>query len=297
MTPSEAVTIENKSVRVVVLPGFGARVVSLVDKTTGRDWMAPGGISQNTGEDAVYSVDEAVGWDECFPTVSRWDASATVWGRNLRDHGDLWGRPWRIESATPTSLHTIFAGANFRFGRRLSLDGRRLMASYDVENTGDAPLPFLWALHALLITQPGEEIDLPGADKLAVTFLSLDGQRIDIAELPWPGSGTALPFPISQVQPIESRFMGKLFAPHQKQASVGGANGWLDLAWDGVEHLGIWLAYGAWPSPGSIHHVALEPTTDPLDHLGQVPDRGQTLPISPGETRTWQVEMTLRSSV
>lgn len=295
MTSSETVTIENEFVRVVILPAFGARVVSLIDKASDRDWMAQGGISENTGEDAFYTASEAVGWDECFPTVSRWNAATTVWGRNLRDHGDVWGRPWRIETATATSLHTIFAGTNFRFGRRLSLVGRTLTASYSVENTGDAPLPFLWALHGLLATQPGDEINLPGCHKLAVTFLSLDGQRIGVAELPWPDSGTVLPFPISQVQPIESRFMAKLFAPHQNRASVGGPGGSLDLAWDGIEHLGIWLAYGAWPSPGSIHHVALEPTTDPLDHLGQVIDRGATAPIGPGETRRWRVTMTLRS--
>jgi len=295
MGPSDTTTIENEFVRVVVLPAFGARVVSLIDKASGRDWMAQGGISENTGEDAVYSSGEAVGWDECFPTVSRWNASATVWGRTLRDHGDVWGRPWKVEAATTTLLHTIFTGTNFRFARQLSLDGRTLTVSYSVENTGDAPLPFLWALHGLLTTQPGEEISLPGCDKLGVTFLSLDGQRIDAAELLWPGGGTVLPFPISQVQPIESRFMAKLFAPHQKQASVGGMDGWLDLAWDGIDHLGIWLAYGAWPSPGPIHHVALEPTTDALDHLGQVIDRGSTKPIEPGETRRWRVTMTLRS--
>ena len=297
MAPSETVTIENDAIRVVALPWFGARVVSLVDKASGRDWLAPGGISENTGEDAVYSVDEAVGWDECFPTVSRWDASTTPWGRNLRDHGDLWGRPWQITEQTATLLQTVFAGAQFRFGRQLSLDSRTLTASYEVENTGNAPLPFLWALHALLITRSGEEISLPGRDKLAVTFLSLDGQRIDASTLPWPDSGTVLPFPIGQIQPVESRFMAKLFAPYQTAASVGGAGGWLDFAWEGIDHLGIWLAYGAWPRPGSIHHVALEPTTDPLDHLGQVLDRGRTLPIAPGETRNWRVTMNVRGPV
>jgi galactose mutarotase-like enzyme len=256
--------------------------------------MAKGGVSTNTGEDAVYSVDEAVGWDECFPTVSRWDAAGTAWNRKLRDHGDLWGRPWQIESQTRTSLHTVFAGTGFRFNRTLSLEGRKVTANYAVDTTSATPLPFLWALHSLLATLPGEEIRLPGTNRLVVTFLSLDGRRIETTELAWPGAANVLPFPIDHVQSIDSRFMGKFFAPHQASASVGGVNGWLDMEWEGIEHLGIWIAYGAWPTPGAIHHLALEPTSDPLDHLGQVLDRGTTPAIPPGTTRSWRVSMTLR---
>src|SRR5664279_4148592 len=86
--------IENDKLRVGIAPAYGARVVSLLDKTSGREWITQGVRSGNTGEDAVYLGAEAVGWDECFPTVGPWDASATPWRRRLRDHGDLWGRPW-----------------------------------------------------------------------------------------------------------------------------------------------------------------------------------------------------------
>jgi hypothetical protein len=75
---------------------------------------------------------------------------------------------------------------------------------------------------------------------------------------------------------------------------VGGENGWLDLEWSGIDHLGIWLTYGAWPAPGSsIHHVALEPTTAPVDHLGQAIGRGTALVLQPGASTSWRVTMTL----
>ena len=93
-----AVTIESEAMRVAVLPAFGARVVSLLDKCSAREWMFEGGQTSDTGEDAVYGADAAVGWDECFPTVSPWDASQTAWQRRLRDHGDIWGRPWTVDA-------------------------------------------------------------------------------------------------------------------------------------------------------------------------------------------------------
>jgi hypothetical protein len=289
-----AVTIESAEVRVGVLPGFGARVVSLVDKRTGRDWFAPGPLSDNNGEDTVYGADEAVGWDECFPTVSPWDASASGWGRRLRDHGDLWGRAWAVENQGANELVTRLVGQGFTFTRRLSLVSATLTAAYTVENTGTVPLPFMWALHGLLMTRVGEEIRLPGVNDVVVTHLALDGRRLDFAQLPWPGVSTALPFPLDHVQSVETHFAGKFYAPNVDAASVGGEGGWLDFTWEGVDHLGIWLAYGGWPAAGNIHHVALEPTTAPADHLGDALKSGTGISLNPGDKRSWKVSLTLR---
>ena len=105
-----SVVIENEAMRIVLQPEYGARVVSLLDKASGRDWIFAGPQSRNTGEAAVYGGDEAVGWDECFPTISPWDASATGWKRRLRDHGDVWGRPWRRDDVTGSGTMMIGSG-------------------------------------------------------------------------------------------------------------------------------------------------------------------------------------------
>lgn len=296
-TPWEAavpLTIENDVLEVVVTPGFGARVVSLIDRRTGRDWMARGGVSTSVGEDAAYGVGEAGGWDECFPTVSRWDATHTPWARQLRDHGDLWGRAWRVEDHTPATLKTTFEGALFRFTRTLALEGATLEAAYAVENTGSAPLPFMWALHALLATRPGETLRLPGMTEVDAAYLAANGRRLPPGRLAWPMGRADLPFAIGEVQSSEARFAAKLYGTRAGAASVGGPDGWLDLTWEGVSDLGIWLTYGGWPSPGSgIHHVALEPTTAAVDHLGQAIERGKAAVLPPGETKEWRVAMTL----
>ena len=119
----EPLVIESEAMRVAVLPAFGARVVSLLDKRSAREWMFEGGQTSDTGEDAVYGADAAVGWDECFPTVSPWDASQTAWQRRLRDHGDIWGRPWTVDAHDARSLTTTYATAEFAFSRSLSVDG------------------------------------------------------------------------------------------------------------------------------------------------------------------------------
>lgn len=291
----DGLAIENAELRVVVQPDYGARVVSLIDRRSGRDWMAKGGTSGNTGETARYGVEEAVGWDECFPTVGICDASGTGWGRPLRDHGDLWGRPWVVEQHAATVLTTAFTGRGFRFRRRLALEGARLTADYQVDNTGEVPLPFLWALHALLATRAGETIDFPGIDRIRASGMRLGGATIAGGELPWPGPVGGLPFSLDRIQSESADFLGKFYLAGVPglEPEVGGEGRRLHLSWSGVDHLGVWLTYGGWPARGGAHHVALEPTTAPADHLMQAVEQGIAAIVEPGGTAEWRVEMML----
>ncbi len=291
------VTIESNALQVEVDPDFGARVVSLIDRRSGRDWMAKGPQSSQVGEDVVYAADEAVGWDECFPTVAPWDASETAHGRRLRDHGDLWGRPFAIEAQATDSLALSRTAGGFRFARRLSVQDGVLTADYTVDNVGAVALPYMWALHGLLAVTPEDRIAL-GVDAVSATYLSRDGKTTVAPQLAWPGPDPVLGLPLDVVHPSDTQFAGKLYASAVPgaRASVSGPRGAIDIAWDGVAHLGIWLNYGGWPAPGNGHHIALEPTTAPVDHLGQALEQGSAATLAPGASARWTITMTLRAS-
>jgi galactose mutarotase-like enzyme len=287
------VRIENEALAVTVAPHYGARVTSLIDKRTGREWMAGGGESTNTGDDAVYLADEAVGWDECFPTVAPWDATTTAWSRRLRDHGDLWGRPWRVDSQSVSSIVTSYATAEFTFTRALVLEGAALQASYSVRNEGSRPLPFMWALHGLLAVSPDDRIELPGVTGVEATYLVHRGRAIFAPHLTWPGPDSAVGLALDRALAAEEHFAGKLYASGLNTATIGDTRGALHLEWSrDVEHLGIWLNYGGWPEAGGPHHIALEPTTAPVDHLGQAMVRGTAITLAPNDSRRWGVTLT-----
>ena len=59
--------VESEAIRAEVEPAFGARVTSLVDRRTGRDWLVPGAAVPG----GAYGAAQAVGWDECFPPWRR----------------------------------------------------------------------------------------------------------------------------------------------------------------------------------------------------------------------------------
>lgn len=289
------IVIESDAMRVGVRPEFGARVVSLVDKGTGRDWIFQGGQTADVGEDAVYGADAAVGWDECFPTVSPWDASQTMWARPLRDHGDVWGRPWSVDASDTRSLTTTYACDEFAFTRTLSVAGPVLTCAYKVTNRTDARMPFLWALHALLAPTPDDRIALPGRDMLSATYAVRAGKTVTLPTIPWPESRREIGFPIDRVQFETTKFAGKFYSSGGlRSAALGHDEHWLVIGWSApIDALGLWLNYGGWPEPPRGYHLALEPTTAPADHLGQALDTGTAAWIAPGATTTWTTTMTL----
>ena len=282
--------IENEFLSVAVATEYGARVVSLLDKGTGRDWMTQGGESPRTGEDADYQDEEAVGWDECFPTVGACDATGTAWGRRLRDHGDLWGRPWRVGMAAGDRLEMSYAGREFRFNRNLTLTGSTLVVDYSVVNLLREPLPYLWALHALLAVRQGDRLDIPNLTSVRPSFLGLAGERLGARSLPLSGDNGLLPFPLDQVQGPQAGFAAKLIAENLPAgtARIGQPGHWLELGWSGgISSLGIWMTYGAWHGH---YEVAIEPTSAPADSLTEAM-AANAPPLSPGELRRWQVRL------
>lgn len=287
--------LESDELRVGVDPGYGARVVSLIDRRSGREWMTAGSNSPNTGEQAQYSGAEAVAWDECFPTVGVWDARQTPWRRPLRDHGDLWGRPWQVVSSDAVSLKTTYTGDEYVFTRELRIKGPRLVASYAVANKTTEPLPYLWALHSLFAVTPGDWIEVPDQQPIHASFMSQKGHQLPGGVIEWEKPNDRLSFRLDEVQPPSSQFMGKFLIGGIPggEARLGRSGQWLEIAWDDrVDSLGIWITYGAWPEPGGHQEVALEPTSARANDLGEAIAAG-AMPLAPGETREWQVTLTV----
>jgi galactose mutarotase-like enzyme len=285
------IILQNEQLMVAVAPDFGARVTRLIDRATGRDWMAQGGQSIQTGEDAVYGLAEAVGWDECFPTVGRCDVKGTVWGRVLRDHGDLWGRSFAIVEHRADLLTLEYESDQFRFVRTLRLDGATLHVDYQIDNLTADPMPYLWALHGLLAVRPGERITLPGVSQMTAPYVSLQGEIIDLPAIQWPNTRAALGFDIDMVQPQTAGFAAKMYAavPAQARAKVGA----LEVIWSGdqIGHLGLWFTYGGWPGVGGVHQLAIEPTNASAGDLAE--GLAQVTPIAPFGHHRFAVQFTI----
>jgi hypothetical protein len=131
---------------------------------------------------------------------------------------------------------------------------------------------------------------------LRPTYLSNASGSISIAPLPWPEGLARLPFNISHVQDAEVRFGGKFFAVGERiqGARLGGPSESIEIRWRGLDHVGLWMTYGAWPSPNNIVSVAVEPTTSPNDSLTTAIEQGTgpwTLPAC--GAAAWKVRLSV----
>jgi hypothetical protein len=288
---SATITLENDDLRLVVCPDLGARVLSLLPRRSGREWLVqgepPSEPSAWAGEDAVFGGREAFGWDECLPTVAPCPDPLDAGAALLRDHGECWGRPAEAVADGEVLVSRWRSSRwDWAFERRLRLDGSAVEAAYRIENRGSRPLPFLWSIHPLLALETGStvELDRPGEHRMTAA-IGFDRppdalpDRWTVADIT---AGTAL------------KAYARMAGPGIGLArQPNGAT--LRVSWDLVVApvAGLWLDFGGWPSDAPVHQVAIEPTTSEDDDLCSAIAAGRDKVVEPGGAATWSVLLTL----
>jgi len=283
------VVLENALLRVELLPGRGARLVSLLDRRLGREWLLP-----RQGPAGAGFADDPSGFDECFPNIAPGPCPS---GRiSWPDHGELWDRPWEVRREGDALVCRIEGRARpYAFTRRLRLDGATLRLDYELENLGAEPFPHLWSAHPLLLVQPGMRVALPaGVAEVLVEWASDPALGRAGQPRPWPGN----PLDLGLVRAGAAGIAVKLFVrdlPSGRCALLDPAAGHaLSFAWDPAEipHLGVWLCYGGWPAAGRRQlTVALEPCTGMPDALDAAWRLGCARVLPAGGRSRWSLRL------
>lgn len=176
------VRLESEHLRVEVAPGVGGRVVSLVEKTGGHEflWRNPGLRLACLPAGSEYDPNFFGGIDELLPN----DIPEEIDGIACPDHGELWTLPlaWRREGPRLT-LEGVLPRFGLRYERGMSLrpDGPYLDLTYRITNPTGQARPFLWKLHAALAIEPGDVIDCPAG-------------RAQVVDAHYSRFGTVAPF-------------------------------------------------------------------------------------------------------
>lgn len=279
---------------VKVAPILGGKILSLVDRTDGTEWMwtPPDGrgIFRNEITDP-FAESTLIGADECFPTVA-----ACQWkGRQLPDHGELWAVPWKVLAHSADSLDMDVRApiSPFRLRQRIHLAGRAARFSYTVENTGDSAEEFLWAFHPLLNFGPGDYLEIPAKTaRIGSQINTPFGSR---------GAAIALPEPVPGVRLDRMDFgpLGpaavKYFTDNLEEGRAAlvrpaiGRRLVFEFDLTQLNTVGVWINAGGW---GGYRHVAIEPTNGAPDPLDAAAAWNRCQRLQPGATASW--EMTLR---
>jgi hypothetical protein len=176
------VRLESSYLLVDVAPEVGGRIVSIVDKKTGYEflWRNQQLRLELKSSGSEYDPNFYGGIDELLPN----DLPEPINGVDCPDHGELWTMPLSSEFVDD---HLVLRGSLPRFGlryeRRMHLrsDGPWLDFSYRVENVSRQPRHFLWKLHAALAVREGDLIDCPA-------------RRAQVVDPAWSRFKTTVPF-------------------------------------------------------------------------------------------------------
>lgn len=264
----------NDDVELAVAPELGAKIISLKNQRTHREWLwhpndALKLFKNNVGDD--FSLSPLVGIDECLPTISR----CTWQGRSLPDHGEVWSRAWELDIADweqgILTTHIRLDASPLVFKRTIRLHGNEVQFDYQLSNLSDGKEDFIWAIHPLFRLVAGDELDLPVS-----TRKKLDGEAwVDAVSSAIPEQKCAKAF----ARPVQE---GRAAIKNVAQGDR------LEFAWNPTENntLGLWLTRGGWHGH---HHFAMEPTNADNDSLAVAASQGRSGTVGPRSSLNWRL--------
>lgn len=314
----EAFSVSNELIRLVVIPSLGGKIASLVDLSSGREWLWKNPYLAY--REPVYGASyvrefDFGGIDECFPSVGPVSYPAEPWqGIAVPDHGEVWALPWSVEERVVSpeqitiTMHCHGVRFPYRFERSITIEqGRaRVALNYHVSNHSPFPLPFIWSIHPLIQVEPGMCLSMPGGATRA---------RVDLATNDWlDKAGTLIDWPharradgsnvdLSILQPPSLAQGVKYFVQPQPSAdfvetALTAVDGRLAFRFspDEVTHIGIWMNCAGWTPIDSppYYNLAFEPCIGGSDSLTTALDLpGAPAPLAPFASRRWQLDVVL----
>ncbi|MBP3965894.1 hypothetical protein [Paenibacillus lignilyticus] len=278
---------ENESVRVETIPELGGKIVSLLYKPTGKEWLLDAGDRpmQKLDYGSNFCDGDMSGWDECFPTIDACSAGEDG-SLNLPDHGEVWALPWQAE-VSGDALGCTVEGRQlpYRLTRTLSLPGeRRLRLNYTVQHLGGAPFSFLWVAHPqFAVDEPTRILTPPSVREMNCIYGKADRDFMipDVWAYGPETTGEGTKFYYNGAVP--EGWSGLLGMNSHAYMIVS-------VPKDTVPHFGVWIDQGKFNDRTTI---ALEPGIGYYDSLERAERNGTSVRLREGESYSWSVDILL----
>lgn len=300
-------TLVSSELSAVMVPIMGAKIVSLLDRRTGAEWLIGPGTRpvKPVAYGALFHEQDMAGWDEMFPTIVAcpYPGPGARHGANLPDHGEAWTLPWRVVHAGEGSLILTLDGRALPYRLTRAADcpePATLRLRYTLNNLGPDPMPYLWAPHPQFTCGPDGQVILP--DEITEVINTIPeswGWGPPETRFSWPAA-TAIDGSTVRadlVGPPTLRRGRKFFTqPHTRSAWAAilrrDSGHWVRFEWNPAKtpYLGLWVDEGAL-SFDSV--VALEPTTGWYDDLALAWQKREVIFVPAGGTHEWTLMVRL----
>ena len=183
------ITVENEKVSFSILPQVGGKMISLILKDTGREFISVSGREFKKPTYATnYANLDVSGFDECFPAIAEGFYPEWPWkGSVIPDHGEIFTLPWDVEIENERLVMTVY-GVRFpyKFVKVMSLEKNTVKISYEVQNFSPYEFKYIWSAHPLFAVTEGTKIILPGTPTIRTDFSKYERFGKHLYETTWP---------------------------------------------------------------------------------------------------------------
>ncbi len=276
------VRLESDWLRAEVAPRVGGRVVSLVEKSGGHEFLWRNGAQalreHPTGTE--YDPHFYGGIDELLPN----DIPEVIDGVPCPDHGELWTTPlsWGLENGRLKLQGSLLQfGLGYEREMALRPDAPWLDITYRITNPTAQPRHFLWKLHAALSVHPGDIIDCPA-------------RKAQVVDLNWSRYPTLEPFAWPRIECQSANIVPPaddtvdffyLFDLTEGRIALRRPGEGLEFAYhfdsSVFRYAWIFASYGGF---NGHYTVVLEPCTAMPISVNEASARKQCSVLQPGET-------------
>jgi len=267
----EAVIVETAKLKACFLPKYGAKLTSLKDIRTGREFMAenPGETYQKLAYGGSYVNAECSAFDDMFPTIDPFICNDYPWkGAEYPDHGEVCALKWHYE-ILEESLHMWVYSV--RFGYRMDKwveekDGT-VVVRYQVENLTEFNFNGFYAAHCMLQAEEGMEIKVPYKEGAPVTTAFCHSGKIGTY-------GSKGNWPVFNEVDLSRMPSRELYDNYKIFFDEPAPEGWCELKFadgnvlkvgfdqEAMPHMCIWYNLNL---VNGLYNVALEPGTGSYD--------------------------------
>jgi hypothetical protein len=301
----DALVLENRMLRVVILPQAGGKLWQITYKPLDADllWnnprIPPARLPLGSRYDDVWSG----GWDELFPC----DEAAVIEGEAYPDHGELWTGNWTAQPFSEPGLDgvhlkfiTPISSVEVEKRIRLRSDQACIEFEHRFTNRGKTDFPFLWKLHPAMAVSPQHRIDFPAMKvRTEPAFLGTLADASNPAD--WPTVKTSNGnVDLRRVTPESARQLYFFYGTEMKSNWCALTNSATRLAcalqFDPQVFPCCWLfaTYGGWRN----YNVAvLEPCTGYPLNFEAMKAAGRHRTLAPGESLRTEVRFLVQEGL
>jgi hypothetical protein len=298
-----SIELESDSLKVIVLPELGGKIVSLVNRQSGFDFsfINPfSGLVRYPYGAEYLTTDCGIG--DLFPSIGVGLHTDGPWkGVPLPDKGEIWTQPMETQ-VLPKGLLQKTYGVRFpyQFTRRLEISEHAIVLDYILENLSPFDFKYIWSLQPHLRISGSMEIQASGKPSFYVDWSKNHAFETQEHKYTWPCAR-----PKGSDKEIDFSRIDKMTGDADKLYLTGLDKGSVSLLYKDekekvtftfdptvIPNCGLWINKAGWPIEGNqTKLVAIQPCNCMSDFF-DVTDRHGVIGMVKGKARNrWRIEI------